>query len=66
MHTHKQLTEAELRDEIAKTLDGAVSSFENEPHSACNNIDAPLIVNSPIQPKRRGRPRGSKNRPKVK
>lgn len=62
-HTHKQLTEAELRNEIAKTLDGAVSSFEAE----INQVNSPGALTEAItQPKRRGRPKGSRNRPKEK
>ena len=66
MHTHKQLTEAELRDEIAKTLDGAVSSFDRQ--TLINqSMTGPISESQTlILPKRRGRPPGSKNRPKVK
>lgn len=75
-HITKQLTEAELIAEIQEISGGAKSSFEQQ--AMCNNVDAPLIVNSPQiipkyagvefrteEPKRkRGRTKGSKNKPK--
>lgn len=61
-HIRKQLTEAELRDEIARIQDGAKSCFENEKPS--EDITEPMIQHGEVVKRKRGRPVGSKNRPK--
>lgn len=62
-HIHKQLTEAELRVEIARIQDGAVSSFTTQLNQGMTGpLSEPqaLIVSK----KRRGRPPGSRNKVK--
>ena len=73
-HTHKQLTEAELIAEIQAIQGGAKSSFaESEVQDKTANEVHPIppyvnsIMNkqqSAIIPRKRGRPKGSRNRPK--
>lgn len=67
MHTRKTLTEAELIAEIQAIQGGAVSSFEASSPTIIGNdmIQAGIEAMIPIK-KSRGRPKGSKNRPKVK
>ena len=54
-----KMTESETQAEIAKIQDGAISTLENEIE------DRTVMEVQPIPPKRRGRPPGSKNRPKL-
>ncbi len=76
MHKVTQLSEAETAKEIADIQDGAKSSFSDGSELAImETLDGPdlgLKLNAdgsmegfPIK-KKRGRPRGSKNKPKVK
>lgn len=58
MHKTTQMTEAETQAEIARIQDGAVSGFEVE-------LESPIVATLDAPPrKRRGRPPGSRNRPK--
>jgi uncharacterized protein (DUF2384 family) len=65
MHTHKTMSPEETQAEIAKVTDGAKSVFENitltPPNSAEQLLDNPI----PLIQKKRGRPKGSRNKPKV-
>lgn len=76
-HKHIQMTEKECADEIAKVTDGAVSTFARE-HVGVEKVDREKTVTEiakTLEPtigqvlehevkKRRGRPPGSRNRPK--
>lgn len=66
MHSHKQMTPEETKAEIEKVQDGAMSSFENAISSIPKNetVYKGTIEGIMVIPKKRGRPKGSKNKPK--
>lgn len=74
-HKHTQLTESECKQEIEAITGMPYNEFEQK--AVCNNQDGPIVVNSPrtfgmsygaqivvTAPKKRGRPKGSVNKPK--
>lgn len=73
-HKHTQLTESECESEVKEIVGGAVSSFaESDVQDRTVNEVQPIppyvnsIMNkqqSAIIPRKRGRPKGSRNRPK--